>query len=117
MIEFLILFLHALVAPFKTQVRLEDEIVAAPVERAPSARTLEAEPEGADRLLFSLSPVSVYHVETVIRRHRTGLRVYWRRKSHSRGGQPTVPVEIRRLIRDMSRPIGCRLRRAFMQTA
>ena len=34
--------------------------------------------------------------------HRAGFRLYWRWKSRSRGGRPKVPVEIWRLIRDMS---------------
>jgi hypothetical protein len=37
-----------------------------------------------------------------IRWHGTGFQRYWRWKSHSRGGRPKVPVEIRRLFREMS---------------
>src|SRR5450631_4326400 len=40
---------------------------------------------------------------TIVRWHRAGFRLYWRWKSRPRGGRPTVPLEIRRLIRDMSR--------------
>ena len=39
---------------------------------------------------------------TVIRWHRAGFRAYWRWKSRVRGGRPTVPLEVRRLIRAMS---------------
>src|ERR1017187_5706153 len=39
---------------------------------------------------------------TIVRWHRAGFRLYWRWKSRPRGGRPTVPLEIRRLIREMS---------------
>ena len=39
---------------------------------------------------------------TVIRWHRAGFRLFWRWKSRSRGGRPKVPLEIRKLIREMS---------------
>src|SRR6476659_8095212 len=35
-------------------------------------------------------------------RHRTGFRSFWRWKSSRRGGRPSVPPEIRQLIREMS---------------
>ena len=38
----------------------------------------------------------------MVRWHRAGFRSYWRWKSRRRGGRPTVPPEIRRLIREMS---------------
>src|ERR1700716_2879764 len=40
--------------------------------------------------------------ETVVKWHRAGFRLYWRWKSKARGGRPTVPLEIRKLIREMS---------------
>src|SRR6202795_4616048 len=40
--------------------------------------------------------------ETVVKWHRSGFRLYWRWKSKARGGRPKVPLEIRRLIREMS---------------
>jgi hypothetical protein len=40
--------------------------------------------------------------DTVIRWHRAGFRWYWRWKSRRHCGRPTVPLEIRRLIREMS---------------
>jgi transposase InsO family protein len=113
MIEFLILFLHVLVSPFKTQARLEAEIVLlrhqlnALRQRVPSKPRLTV----ADRLLFVwlyrlfpsvLNAVAIVQPETVIRWHRTGFRLYWRWKSRSRGGRPRVSLEIRRLIRVMS---------------
>jgi hypothetical protein len=91
MIAFLILLVHVLVSPFKTQARLEAEIVllrhqlSVLRQRVPSRSKLTV----ADRLLF-------------VRWHRTGFRLYWRWKSRSRGGRPKIPGEIRRLIREMS---------------
>src|SRR3979411_444085 len=113
MIGFLILLLHVLVSPFKTQARLEDEIVllrhqlSALRQRRPSRPKLTV----ADRLLFVwlyrlfpsvLNAVTIVQPETVIRWHRSGFRLYWRWKSRSRGGRPKLPIEIRRLIREMS---------------
>ena len=113
MIGFLILFLHVLASPFKTQARLEAEIVLLRHQlnvlrqRVPSKPRLTV----ADRLLFVwlyrlfpsvLNAVTIVQPETIIRWHRTGFRLYWRWKSRSRGGRPKVPVEIRRLIREMS---------------
>ena len=49
-----------------------------------------------------LNAVTIIQPETVIRWHRAGFRLYWRWKSRSRGGRPKIPVEIRRLIREMS---------------
>src|SRR5258705_13963632 len=40
--------------------------------------------------------------ETVVKWHRTGFRLYWRWKSKARGGRPTGPLEIRKLIRERS---------------
>jgi hypothetical protein len=64
-----------------------------------------------DRLVF----VGLYHLfprvldalaivtpGTGIKWHRSGFRLYWRWKSRPRGGRPTVPLEVRRLIREMS---------------
>ena len=113
MIGFLILFLHVLASPFKTQARLEAEIVLLRHQlnvlrqRVPSKPRLTM----ADRLLFIwlyrlfpsvLNAVTIVQPETIIRWHRTGFRLYWRWKARSQGGRPKVPVEIRRLIREMS---------------
>ncbi len=40
---------------------------------------------------------------TVVRWHRRGFRLYWRRKSRGRPGRPAVAAEVRRLIRQMAR--------------
>jgi hypothetical protein len=64
-----------------------------------------------DRLVFArlyhlapgvLNTLRIVKPETVIRWHRAGLRAYWRRRSGPRGGRPQTPLEIRRLIRDVS---------------
>ena len=64
-----------------------------------------------DRLVFVglydlapdvLSALAIVRPDTVIRWHRAGFRLYWRRKSSRRCGRPAVTLEIRRLIREMS---------------
>jgi transposase InsO family protein len=64
-----------------------------------------------DRLIFvglyrlvptTLKALTLVKPEAVVRWHRTGFRSYWRWKSRPRSGRPPVPVEIRRLIREMS---------------
>src|SRR6476646_791261 len=46
--------------------------------------------------------LAIVRPDTVIRWHRGGFKSYWRWKSRRRRGRPTVPPEIRRLIREMS---------------
>jgi Integrase core domain len=64
-----------------------------------------------DRLVFAglyrLFPnicdaLAIVKPDTNVRWHRAGFRLYWRWKSRRRGGRPKVPLEIRRLIREMS---------------
>ena len=113
MIAFLILFLHVLVLPFKIRVRLEAEIALLRHQLNVLRRQAPLKPRltVADRLVFVwlyrlfpavLNAVTIVQPETVIRWHRTGLRLYWRWKSRARGGRPKIPGEIRRLIREMS---------------
>ncbi len=107
------LLVHVLVSPFKTQARLEAEIVLLRHQLSVLRQRLSSKPRltVADRLLFVwlyrlfpsvLNAVAIVQPETVIRWHRTGFRLYWRWKSRSRGGRPRIPREIRRLIREMS---------------
>ena len=92
MIGYLILLLHVLVSPFKTQARLEAEIVllrhqlGVLRQRVPSRPKLTL----ADRLLFVwlyrlfpsvLDAVAIVQPKTVIRWHRKGFRLYWRWRS------------------------------------
>src|ERR1700746_2176760 len=46
--------------------------------------------------------LAIVRPDTVIRWHRAGFRLYWRRRSRRRCGRPTVSLESRRLIREMS---------------
>src|SRR5271170_1437272 len=64
-----------------------------------------------DRLIFAglyrlaptiLNALAILKPETVMEWHRVGFRSFWRWKSRRRGGRPTVPAEIRKLIREMS---------------
>jgi hypothetical protein len=64
-----------------------------------------------DRLIFvglyrlvpnAIKALAIVKPDTVIRWHRAGFRSYWRWKSRNRCGRPTVLLEIRRLIREMS---------------
>jgi hypothetical protein len=64
-----------------------------------------------DRLIFAslyrvapqvLNALAIVEPETVVRWHRAGFRLFWQWKSRSQGGRPRVPLEIRRLIREMS---------------
>ena len=113
MIEFLKLFVHVLTSPFKTRAQLEAEIVLLRHQLNVLRRRVRSKPKlaVADRLLFVwlyrlfpsvLNAVTIVQPETIIRWHRAGFRLYWRWKSRCRGGRPMVPLEIRRLIREMS---------------
>jgi transposase InsO family protein len=64
-----------------------------------------------DRLVFAklyhlvpgvLNVLTIVKPETVIRWHRAGFRAYWRRRSGPRAGRPQTPLELRRLIYDVS---------------
>src|SRR3984957_17666076 len=46
--------------------------------------------------------LAIVKADTIVGWHRAGFRLYWRWKSRRRGGRPKVPLEIRRLIREMS---------------
>jgi hypothetical protein len=46
--------------------------------------------------------LAIVRPDTVIRWHRAGFRLYWCWKSRCRPGRPTISLEIRRLIRQMS---------------
>ena len=113
MIDFLKLLVHVLVSPFKTRAQLEAEIVLLRHQLNVLRRRVPSKPKlaVADRLLFVwllrlfpsvLNAVTIVQPKTIIRWHRAGFRLYWRWKSRSRGGRPKVPIEIRRLIRDVS---------------
>jgi transposase InsO family protein len=103
----------ALLGFFRSRASLEAEILILRhqlnVQRRKSPKRLVF--STMDRLIFTglyrlvpsvLSALTIVKPETVINWHRAGFRFYWRWKSRPRGGRPTVPLEIRRLIREMS---------------
>jgi hypothetical protein len=103
----------ALVDLFRSRAALEAENLVLRQQINVLRRTGPRRPafSRADRLIFvSLcrwlpdvrSALAILTPDTVMRWHRVGFRAYWRWKSRSRGGRPTVPLEIRQLIRDMS---------------
>ncbi len=113
MIDFLRLLCGALVGLFRSSARREAEILVLRHQINVLRRQAPKKPalNNVDRLLFvwlsrlvptTLTALAVITPETVIRWQRAGFRAYWRWKSRSRGGRPTVPLEIRQLIRDMS---------------
>src|ERR1700716_3759913 len=113
MIAFLHLLLHIMVSPFRTGPRREAEIILLRHQVNVLRRRLPPKPKltVADQFLFVwlyrlfpsvLAAITIVQPETIIRWHRTGFRLYWRWKSLSRGGRPRVPMEIQRLIREMS---------------
>jgi transposase InsO family protein len=113
MIALLRLLLHIVVSPFKTKARLEAEIIMLRHQVNVLRRRLPSKPKlaVADRLLFVwlyrlfpsvLNAITIVQPETIIRWHQAGFRLYWRWKSRSRGGRPRIPLEIRRLVREMS---------------
>ena len=64
-----------------------------------------------DRLIFAalyrfvptvINALAIVRPKTVIKWHRNGFKSYWRWKSRRCGGRPVVPLEVRRLIREMS---------------
>ncbi|MGE4255264.1 MAG: hypothetical protein AB7E84_08710 [Xanthobacteraceae bacterium] len=67
--------------------------------------------KAADRLLLDWlchlfpsvrSALTIVRPETVVRWHRAGFRSYWSWESRRRVGRPTLPVDIRQLIQEMS---------------
>jgi transposase InsO family protein len=113
MISFLSLLVHVVISPFKAQAQLEAEILLLRHQLNVLRRQVSAKPKltVVDRLLFAwlyrlfpsvVNAITIIQPETVMRWHRSGFRLYWRWKSRSHGGRPRVPVEIRRLIREMS---------------
>jgi hypothetical protein len=50
----------------------------------------------------TIKALAIVRPDTVIGWHRPGFRLYWRGKSRHCCGRPAVPLEVRRLIREMS---------------
>ncbi len=103
----------ALVGLFRSRASLEAEILLLRhqlnvLRRKPPKRMAFS---NVDRLVFAglyhlapgvLKALKIVKPETVIRWHRAGFRAYWRRRSGPREGRPQTPLELRRLIRDVS---------------
>ena len=103
----------ALVNLFWSRTALQAEILALRHQlnvqrrRSPKRWSFSA----VDRLIFAglyrmvpsvLNALTIVRPETVIKWHRAGFRSYWRWKSRPCGGRPIVPLEVRRLIREIS---------------
>ncbi len=102
-----------LVSLFRSRVSLEAEILILRhqlnIQRRHQPKRLSF--SAMDRLIFvglyrlvpnTIKALTIVKPDTVIRWHRAGFRLYWSWKSRHRCGRPTVPLEIRRLIREMS---------------
>jgi hypothetical protein len=113
MIDVLMLLWAALASLFRSRVRLEAEIrvlrqqINVLRRKSPKRSVFRT----FDRLVFVglyrlvpgiVDALAIVRPETVVRWHRAGWRSFWRWRSRRRGGRPSVPLEIRRLIRDMS---------------
>src|SRR5437667_116873 len=103
----------ALIGLFRPRVALEAEIVVLRhqlnVLRRKSPKRVAL--SSIDRLLlvslYRMAPgvldaLKIIRPETLLRWHRAGFRAFWRWKSRPRGGRPSIPVDIRCLIREMS---------------
>src|SRR5258708_18460789 len=74
---------------------------------APKKQTFSSIDRSIFVYLYRLRPgvrdsLAIVKPETVVKWHRGGFRLCWRCKSKARGGRPTVPLEMRKLIREMS---------------
>src|ERR1700692_893904 len=103
----------ALVLLFRSRASLAAEILVLRHQinilrrHSPKRQTFSA----MDRLIFAglyrlaptvLNVLAVLKPDTVIKWRRAGFRSYWRWRSRRRGGRPTLPTEIRKLVREMS---------------
>src|SRR5436190_9247301 len=113
MVEFFILLWSALIGLFRSRARLEAENLVLRqqinvLRRNSHKRFVFGTFErlafvGLYRLVPGIvDALTIVRPETVIRWHRAGFRSFWRWKSGRRSGRPRVPLEIRKLIRDMS---------------
>lgn len=113
MIHILLLIFHQLALCLRSRAELQVENFALRHQIEVLKRTApkRASLTKTDRLIFTwlvrLWPksarfVRIVHPKTLVRWHREGFRIYWRRKSRQRGGRPRAPDEIRALIRQMS---------------
>ena len=102
----------ALIGLFRSRASLHAEILTLRHQLNVLRRKSPQRPtfSSIDRLVFAglyrlapglLDALKIVKPETVIRWHRAGFRAYWHRRS-ARWGRPQTPLEIRRLIREVS---------------
>ena len=108
-------FLRLLVGSFRSRAAREAEMAFLRHQLLVLQRSAPARLRlrNADRLIFVwlyrlfpflLGAAVIFQPETLVRWHRDGFRLYWRWKSRRRRvGRPTIPAEIRDLVRTMSR--------------
>lgn len=111
----LVLFLAGASSVLKTRTGLQLENVALRHQIGVLQRSANKRPKlhAADRLLWVWlsrmwadwrSSLTIVKPETVVAWHRSAFRLFWRwRVRHGKPGRPTVPREIRDLIRHISR--------------
>jgi transposase InsO family protein len=108
-----VVVLAVLASPFKSKSRLEAENAVLRHQLIVLRRKLKgrARLANSDRWFFVqmcrcfpsiLKVVTIVQPETLVSWHRAGFRCYWRWKSRRRGGRPTIEIELRVLIRQMS---------------
>src|SRR4030088_251257 len=114
MIALIWFVLAVLASPFKSKSRLEAENAVLRLQLIVLRRKQKrrARFTNNDRWFFVemyrcfpsiLKAVTIVQPETLVSWHRAGFRRYWRWKSRRRGGRPRIEIELRVLIRQMSR--------------
>src|SRR5262245_19225226 len=104
---------YALIGMFQSRAALEAEILVLRHQLNVLRRSCPKRVvlNSIDRLLLvglyrlapaTLDALKIIRPATLLRWHRAGFRAYWRWKSRPLGGRPSVPMDLRRLIREMS---------------
>src|SRR5215471_14647153 len=113
MSDFCRLIWHTLIGLLRSRAALEAEILVLRHQLNVLRRSCPGRValSSIDRLLlvslYRLAPgvldaLKIIRPATLLRWHRAGFRAYWRWKSRPLGGRPSVPADIRHLIREMS---------------
>src|SRR5215470_19112919 len=103
---------YALIGLFRSRAALEAEILVLRHQLNVLRRSCPKRValNSIDRLLLvglyrlapaTLDALKILRPATLLRWHRAGFRAYWRWKSRPLGGRPSVPADIRCLIREM----------------
>jgi hypothetical protein len=102
--------------PVENPAKMFDEYFVKSTERftLPALQELGIKPDPVSKQMLTASypmlpkppqicdALAIVKPDTIVGWHRAGFRLYWRWRSRRRGGRPKVPLEIRRLIREMS---------------